>query len=244
MSPTLPVTNRSRILDAARRLTARREAFTLGEVAAQAHVSRATVHRLFGSRERVIAAAGELLTTHSLLTLSMDAVADRAGVSRANVYRLFPGKPALFREVVRVFSPLEPVRDVVTGMADRPPDEVMPAMARAAVNRLAGRTGIVGSLLAEITSAGDEAEEARLLALTEGVAPVIAYVIGQMQAGRLRPMHPLLAIQSFVGPIAFHLLTRDAAHRLAGYDQPIDEAVDEIVAVWLRGMRPEPGGTT
>src|SRR5258708_5213849 len=125
-------TTRTRVLEAARRLAGRREAFTLGEVAAQAHVSRATVHRLFGSREsllaelnlgpepgsreRVIPAVGELLPTRPVEALSMHEVADRAGVSRATLYRLSPGKPALFREVVRVYSPLEPVRDVVTTM--------------------------------------------------------------------------------------------------------------------------------
>jgi len=246
------------VLAAGRRLAARGEAFTLGEVAAEARVSRATVHRLFrsretlladlnmepepGSRDRVIAAAGELLTHRTLEALVMDEVADRAGVSRASLYRLFPGKSALFREVVRVYSPLEPVKEVITTMADQPPEVVMPAIARAASNRLAGRVGMVRSLLSAIAGDEQEAEEARNLAMSEVVGPVVGYLLGQMAAGRLRPMHPLLAIQAFVGPIAFHLLTRDMVQRLVGYDQPLDEAVNEIASVWLRGMAAEPGG--
>lgn len=251
---------RRRVLDATQALAGRHEAFTLGEVAAQARVSRATVHRLFGSRdallaelhvepeldsrERVLRAAGELLTQHSLDTLSMEEVAERAGVSRANLYRLFPGKPALFRELVRAYSPLEPVKAVLEAMADRPPEEVMPAIARAAAARLAGKTGLVRSLLSEVSRLTPDTEEARLLAISEGIGPAIAYLVGQMAASRLRPMHPLLAIQSFIGPIAFHLLTRDVAHRIAGYDQPLETAIDELVAIWLRGMAVEQGGAS
>jgi AcrR family transcriptional regulator len=251
---------RSRVLDAGRRLASRGEAFTLGEVAAEARVSRATVHRLFrsreslladlniepepGSRERVIAAAVELLSHRTLENLGMEEVAGRAGVSRASLYRLFPGKSALFREVVREYSPLEPVGEVIRTMADQPPEVVMPAIAQAAAARLAGRVGLMRSLLSAIASTDEEADEARTLALTEVVGPVVGYLLSQMAAGRLRPMHPLLAIQTFVGPVAFHLLTRDVVHRLVGYDQPLAEAVDEIAAVWVRGMAPGPGGPT
>src|SRR2546425_5015749 len=41
----------------------------------------------------------------------------------------------------------------------------------------------------------------------------------QMAAGRLRTMHPLLALQAFIGPIFFHLLARSLAERVAGFDR-------------------------
>lgn len=249
--------SRTRVLESARRLAGRGEAFTLGELAAEAGVSRATVHRLFrsreallaeievepepGSRERALAAAGELLCDRHFSAVSMDEVAERAGLSRASLYRLFPGRPALFRELALMHSPLEPVAQILAGRGDRPPGEVMPALARAVAERLEGRAGLLRSLLSEVAVLSGDSQEAREIAIREALGPALLYVARQMAAGRLRPMHPLLAIQSFVGPLAFHLLTRDAARSLAGYEQPLEEAVDSLVATWLRGMAPEQG---
>lgn len=250
--------SRARVLEATRRLAATGQAFTLADVAARARVSRATVHRLFrsrealfaeldlepepASRERVLAAAAELLATRPLGEVSMDDVADRAGLSRASLYRLFPGKPALFRELVRAHSPLEPIAQVLAALGDRPPEEVMPAIARAVATRLEGRTGIIRTLLYEVSGLSAETEEARQMALQEVLGPAAAYLAGQMVAGRLRPVNPLVAIQTFAGPLALHLLTRDLAGRLLGYEQPLDQALDELVGVWLRGLAVQPQG--
>ena len=255
----MPAVARERVLEAARTLAGRGEAFTLGEVAVGAGVSRATVHRLFGSREallgeleveigpgsreRALEAAGSLLAERPFSDVSMDEVAERAGLSRASLYRLFPGRPALFRELVRRYSPLEPVAEVLAALPERPPAEVMPAIARAVAKRLEGRAGLVRSLISEVAALTEDTREARQMAAREAMAPALAYVMGQMAAGRLRPVPPLLAMQSFVGPLAIHLLTRDLARELIGYTEPLEQAIDGLVAIWLRGMAPEPAAT-
>ena len=69
---------------------------------------------------------------------------------------------------------------------------------------------------------------------------VSSYLAGQMAAGRLRRMDPDLAFQALAGPIVLHLLWRPrAAPRIGGLPAggaPLDEAVDELVRVWLRAM--------
>jgi hypothetical protein len=57
-----------------------------------------------------------------------------------------------------------------------------------------------------------------------------------MEAGRLRRMHPLLAMQTFIGPIFFHLITRPVAERVLGMDFDGERAVVELAETWLRGM--------
>src|SRR5215831_19318497 len=113
--------SREAVLATARTVLSNDRGASLHDVAAAAGVSRATVYRLFGSREgllqaldiepdpdtrdRILAAAVELIGRDGLTGLSIDEVAAAAGVSRASLYRLFPGKAALFREVVIAFSP-------------------------------------------------------------------------------------------------------------------------------------------
>src|SRR5215470_6969313 len=216
--------SREAVLAAARAALERDRGAPLHDVASAAGVSRATVYRLFGSREgllqaidlepdpdarqRALAAALELVGRDGLARLSMDEVAAAAGVSRASLYRLFPGKAALFRELLVAYSPVEAIVDTIERLRDRPPEEVVPEVARTAARTLAGRVGIVRTLVFEATGASQEAAEAVRYLVDGGVAVVLGYVVEQMSAGRLRTMHPLLAIQSLAGPILVHLITR------------------------------------
>lgn len=244
------MSTRERILAAARQ---RETLPTMAELARHAGLSRATVHRHFATRaallraldlqpapetrQRVLTAAVELLARDGLANLSMDAVAERAGISRASLYRLFPGKPKLFAELVRTYSPLEPIGATITQLADQPPEVVMPALARAAARHLEGRLGLVRSLLFEVSAPSPEAATARELAMQTAVVPVTAYLRAQMKAGRLRRMHPLLALQSFIGPLIAHVLLRPFAEEMLGFTSPLEDAVAQLADLWLAGMR-------
>jgi hypothetical protein len=59
-----------------------------------------------------------------------------------------------------------------------------------------------------------------------------------MIAGRLRPMHPLLALQVFIGPIYFHLMTRPVLDEVIGLPMDAPAAVDDVVAAVLVGLAP------
>ena len=196
-----------------------------------------------GSRQRILEAAFELVGAHGLTALSMDEVASRAGVSRANLYRLFPGKQALFIGVMHAYSPLDPVIEAVTAMSEEPPEIVMPALARTAYRVVAGphapRIGLLRAIFFEVGALSPDAEAAAHELGTAVFGSVGAYVMKQMQAGRLRMVHPILALQSFVGPIFFHVMTRPLAERVLGLNMEGEAAVTALAEGWLRSMKPD-----
>jgi hypothetical protein len=63
--------------------------------------------------------------------------------------------------------------------------------------------------------------------------------MANMRDGRLRQMHPLLALQLFVGPILFHIITRPVAEQMLGLDIDGEQAVTLLAESWLRAMTPE-----
>jgi AcrR family transcriptional regulator len=231
----------------------------VAELAAAAGVSRASFYRAFESREallealdiepeprareRILEAALKLVGADGLTTLSMDDLATQAEVSRATLYRLFPGKAVLFTSLMHEYSPLDPVTALLNERRGEAPDVVMPEIARTVYRTFyaAGesRVGILRALFFEISSLAPDTAEAAQEVLRTIVGSLVMYLMEHMQSGRLRQMHPLLALQSFIGPIFFHLMTRPLAERLLGFDIEGEQAVTLLAGNWLRAMAPE-----
>jgi AcrR family transcriptional regulator len=246
--------SRQEVLSAARRLCEAGRHPTMDELAGAADVAVRTLYRQFGShqallqeagcapklsaRQRILDAALDDVSRNGLAKLSMDDLATTAGVSRATLYRLFPGKSALFDELMQEFSPWEPVADVIDAMPEGRPNEVMRAVAQAVAEAIRGRAGLLMGMVFELTRGDPDTAESMRHTMARGLPNLVEYLDGQMNAGRLRRMHPVLAFQLLAGPIVVHELTRPLAERVIGFDQSPAELLEEIVQAWLRAMAP------
>jgi AcrR family transcriptional regulator len=247
--------SRDEVIAAARRACAEGRQPTMQAVAAVSGVAVRTLYRLFGSREallqeagcapepntrqRILDAALDEVGRHGLAELSMDELAATAGVSRATLYRLFPGKSALFDALIRAFSPWEPVADVLDAMPDGHPEDVMPAVAEAIAEAMHGRVGLLLRMVFELLQGDQDTAEGMRHSMARGLPDLVSYLTNQMQAGRLRPMHPVLAFQLLAGPIVVHLFTRPLAEVLIDFKTSQSETLGEIVQAWLRAMAPD-----
>jgi AcrR family transcriptional regulator len=214
---------------------------SMDELAIRAGVSRATLYRLFGSqqhllhelglqppptvRSRILDTALELVGRHGLAELSMD-------------------------ELVRRFSPFEPIAAVLKTMGNRPPAEVIPAIAQAMATAMDGHIGLLLQLLLELSRSdadhhgGEDANQDAAQAMR--TLPLVAgYLDQQMAAGHLRQMDPVLAMQALAGPIVMYLLMPASADSQVGTGrgvaQSLEGVVDELVGIWLRAMTPVDG---
>jgi AcrR family transcriptional regulator len=228
---------------------------SIDEIAQAAAISRTTFYRSFRSRSellallniepepnarrRVLEAAYELLQRQTLAALSMDELAASAHISRANLYRLFPGKAALFRALLVAYSPFEPVMALFRRAGDRRPDEFIPELVVTAYRSVAGKAGVARTLLLEVTSMTPDTQqpfaETGLLAF----ASLAAYLEAQMRAGRLRRLHPVLALQSLIGGVMMHILSAPVLGQSMAQVPTGEEAVRHLAEIWLRGMRPD-----
>ena len=246
-------TIRRQVMSAAREILAGDAGASVGVIADRAGVSRATFYRHFGSREsllesieleprpdaraRILTAAKDMLMTTSLDELSMDELARAAGVSRGTLYRLVPGKTALLAALIEAYSPFEAVRRIIAESHSEPPAVVLPRIGKAIVGVAGERLGLMRAIVHELTASGPT---------LDGMGPLFAQTLGllaqymaeQMAAGRIRRMHPILALQAFVGPIFFHLMTRPIIDRVVDLDVDPEVAVDALVVAALEGLRP------
>jgi len=227
---------------------------SMDEMALAAGVSRAALYSLFGSRgalldaigaevppsveERILVAGGEIVAERGFGGLSLDDVAQRSGVSRATVYRLYPGKAALYREVVRRHLPMDEAMQMMDSMADRPPNEVMATMARSLAQAGEVPIGVLRSVLFEVSLGPAGGNEEFLDEAYLNVQVLIRYFQRQMDAGRLRKVDPVLALQSFLAPVMFHAVSRPVLEQYGLLNLSLDDAVQTLTEGWLRAMAP------
>ena len=179
-------------------------------------------------------------TWESLAALSMEELAAAAGVSRGTLYRLVPGKSALLQRLIEMYSPFEAIRLIISEHRADPPEVVFPLIGGAIVGLEGEGLGLMRAIFHEVTSGG---------AAVDGMGPLFesalgtmtAYIAGQMAEGRIRPMHPILALQAFVGPIFFHLMTRPMVERIVPLPMDAESAVASLVASGLAGLSTAPG---
>lgn len=249
-----PDPRRQRILAAARRCLESGGRPSVEAIAVEAGVPRGSLYRLFGSRaallaeldlppeldsrQRALAAASELVHRDGLTRLSMDEVAERAGLSRAALYKLFAGKPALFHALLVAYTPLEPILDLMGRRGAEPPEALLPDLAATAVAVAGANRALILSLFIEVAGLHPDTELAVREDMGRGFGTVVAYLVGQMLAGRLRPIAPPLAFVSFAAPIMLLGLAAPVMERL-GMDLVPEAAARELAALWLRGMRPD-----
>jgi AcrR family transcriptional regulator len=227
---------------------------SMDEIALAAGVSRAALYALFGSRaallaaigadvppsveERILVAGGEIVAERGFGGLSLDEVAQRSSVSRATVYRLYPGKAALYREVVRAHLPADEALQMMDTMADRPPNEVMAALARSLAHAGEVRIGVLRSVLFEVSGVPGGGNEEFLDEAYLNVQVIIRYLERQMDAGRFRKIDPVLAMQAFLAPVMFHAVSRPVLEQYGLVSLSLEDAVQVLTDGWLRAMAP------
>ena len=179
--------------------------------------------RLSASRERIIAAALEIMAAHGYAGCSVAAVAERAGLATGSVYRHFPTKADLFAEVFRTASQREVdavarAAALETGIAER---------VSAVVETFSGRAlqspRLAYALLAEPV---DPAVDAERLVFRRAYAELIAgYITEGVASGELPPQDPDLSAtalvgalaEAMVGPLAAGVANRDTISDLIAF---------------------------
>ena len=218
-------TTHQAILDAARRaFHADPAALSIQGVAAEAGVSRQTVHHYFGglkglraalaaegldtagaqdepTRDRLIDAGERLFSRPGSGLISIEAIAAEAGLTKGAIYHHFVDRAELLRAVARRVSPVEEMRAQIQPSIGLGAREGLIAITRAYYAAMRKRADLVRNLAANSSQDPELARVVMAEMIGQGAPMMFAWFALQIQKGNLRPIDPSLLIQGLFGPV-------------------------------------------
>jgi AcrR family transcriptional regulator len=217
-------TTREAILAAARRQVRAGEEFSIQRIAAEAGVSRQTVHHYFGglkglraalaaegmdtataqdepTRDRLIDAAARLLSRPGSGLISIEAISAEAGLTKGAFYHHFADRGELLRAVARRVSPVAEMRAQIEPSIELGAREGLIAIATAYYTAMRKRADLVRNLAANSSQDPEMARVVMSEIIGQGAPMILAWFALQVQKGNLRRMDPALLIQGLFGPV-------------------------------------------
>jgi AcrR family transcriptional regulator len=243
------------------------DAVTVDAMAAAAGVSKATLYRIFPSKEAVrqallatgvaperldardgrealLDAAMSVFAAQGYAGATVDAIAQVAEMSKAGFYWHFESKEAIFAAIIARYAPFATVERLISAgdQEGGDPHAVLSGILTAIVAAITPRFALFRTIMLEAfqNPAMGDAVARNVLGV---VLPMVGgYLTRQMAAGQLRPMQPALAIQSLIGPLFIHLLTREMFASQFAVAPPIENVIAHIVTTFLEGALVRPSG--
>ena len=218
-------TSRDAILAAARsHFTADPATLSVQRVAAEAGVSRQTVHHYFGglkglraalaaegldtataqdepTRDRLIDAAVRLFSRPGSGLISIEAISAEAGLTKGAFYHHFTDRAEMLRAVARRVSPVEEMRAQIEPSIELGAREGLIAIATAYYAAMRKRADLVRNLAANSSQDPEMARVVMSEIIGQGAPMMLAWFALQIQKGNLRPIDPALLIQGLFGPV-------------------------------------------
>ena len=195
------------------------------------------------SRDAIFLAAADLFSLHGFDGVTVDDIAKAAGVNRAMLYYHFTDKLALYRDIV--CRMLDEAATRVTAVVEQPltaPEKLQ--------HFIAGFVDLADShpyfpplMLREIAEGALHFDE-EILTRMRNVFLAFARVLHEgQQAGVFRPVNPVLAYMSVIGPVLLNA-ARERAAQQPGRQQlpmfvtvPHDELTRHMTHVALQMLR-------
>ena len=193
-------------------------------------------------RQQILDAATEEFATKGFLGATIKEIAQRAQLrSQALIYWYFPTKEALFEAVLGQHLPIFQLVLDPASMQERPPEEVLPLLARsflAGADQPAAHR-VVRLVAPEVIRRPEVAD----LIATRVIGRVLdflkTYLGHQIELGRLRPHDVRASARAFIGMLLPQLGGKIVFPALRADELSDEEHIETIVAIFLSGLRPD-----
>jgi AcrR family transcriptional regulator len=189
---------------------------------------------------KIIKAALQAFARYGFDKATIKRIAGEAGLSTTSlIYWYFKDKNELFQAVLSEMSPLVGMAADAADLIDRPPEEVLPLVARTLLDTydnpdMAKLARIFISEAAQKPEVGTQFAKSGIMTV---LSFLVDYLRRQVNLGRLRPHDPQSAARAFMGTLIIYPLGRELFPPLRDDLPDKDRYIQEATAIFLRGLR-------
>ena len=185
-----------------------------------------------GSRQWIFRAACAEFAARGFAGANVDRIAAAAGVNKAMIYYHFKSKAALYREILNDMFAAVAARLDTMAAAHQTPQGKVRSFVEAIAREAEARPHFPPIWFREIAEGGAHLEAATLK-IVGGIVQRLALIIREgIDAGRFKPIDPLLVHAGIVAPLLLYYASGDLRKRLAraGVARVDGYGPDEVIA--------------
>ena len=193
-------------------------------------------------RSQILDAAFEEFAAKGFKGATIKSIASEAGVnSPALIYHYFPDKEALFNVVLETHAPIRSAIENPASFMDRPPEEVLPEIARAYFATVANPTSrrMMKLMLGEAMRRPQLAEMIGRATAVRVLGFLKGYLSRQVELGRLRPHDVRSSARAFVGMLIPQAAGKILFTALREDGLEDEEHIETAVNIFLEGLKPK-----
>jgi len=193
-------------------------------------------------RSQILDAAFEEFAAKGFEGATIKSIASEAGVnSPALIYHYFPDKEALFNAVLETHAPIRSAVENPASLMDRPPEEVLPEIARAYFATVANPTSrrMMKLMLGEAMRRPQLAEMIGRATAVRVLGFLKGYLSRQVELGRLRPHDVRSSARAFVGMLIPQAAGKILFTALREDGLEDEEHIETAVNIFLEGLKPK-----
>jgi AcrR family transcriptional regulator len=192
-------------------------------------------------RDEIVDAALEEFASQGFRGATIKRIAERARLkSHALIYWYFSSKEELFQAVLGRHLPILQLVLDPAAVRDRPPEEVLPEIARAylAMADRASAQRLLRLVLPEVIRRPEMVDQLGGRMIARILDFVKTYLAHQVELGRLRPHDVRASARAFIGMLLPQLGGKLLLQSLQADGLTDEEHIATIVDIFLRGLQP------
>ena len=201
-----------------------------------------TVSDECGRKREILDAARHLFSRRGYNGVTVRAIAEEAGLnSAAHLYFYFPSKADLYRETVKEMTAPVQEMSISESALDRPPERALASIARAYLRMFDDEDTVDLYRMGLIEAATNPqlgADHLEAGGGMQGLALVEKYIERQVELGTIRVANPRVVAIWFLWQLRSYIIIREHYGPLYKQLPEIDEYVDDIVDIVIRGLLP------
>ena len=157
------------------------------------------------TRHAIFEAAAHEFSESGFDGVSVDDIARRARLNKAMLYYHFRGKLALYREIVRDMLREGGARITAVADAPNPPDVKIRRFVEAFMALTEGRPWFPRLMLREMAEGAPHLDRGTLAGFRTVIGSFTRILTEGQSTGAFRPVHPVLAYLSIIGPLLLNI---------------------------------------